>query len=57
MIRRPKEPPVTNEARIAQHRRLAESYRNAYLRQGVQDGQEYTDENGQDAWKFAPDAI
>lgn len=48
---------MTNEARIAQHRRLAESYRNAYLRQGVQDGQEYTDENGQEAWKFAPDAI
>ena len=48
---------MTNEARSAQHRRLAESYRNAYLRQGVKDGEEYTDENGQDAWKFAPDAI
>jgi hypothetical protein len=48
---------VNTEERIAQHRRMAESYRNAYLRQGVQDGDEYTDEHGQEAWKFAEGAI
>lgn len=36
---------------------MAESYSTAYLRQGVQDGEEYTDENGQEAWKFADDAV
>ncbi|MGW0040430.1 hypothetical protein [Rhodococcus sp. NPDC003348] len=45
------------EERIARHRAMAEGYGNAYLRQGVQDGEEYTDENGPGAWKFAPDAI
>ena len=48
---------MTPEERITQHRRLAESYRNAYLREGVKDGEEYTDENGHDAWKFADGAI
>lgn len=38
------------EERIAHHRRMAESYRNAYLRQGVQEGEHY------EAWKFADDA-
>jgi len=41
---------VKLEERIAHHRRMAESYRNAYLRQGVQEGEHY------EAWKFADDA-
>lgn len=45
------------EELINHHRQMAESYRNAYLRQGVQDGEEYTDENGQEAWKFSDDAV
>ena len=40
------------EQRIAHHRRMAEAYRDAYLRQGVQEGEAFVD-----AWKFAPDAI
>jgi hypothetical protein len=39
------------EERIAHHRRMAESYRNAYLRQGVQEGESY------EAWKFADDGV
>ena len=39
------------EERIAHHRRMAESYRNTYLRHGVQEGQSY------EAWKFATDAV
>jgi hypothetical protein len=42
---------MTLEERIAHHRRMAESYRNAYLRQGVQEGEEY------EAWKFAEDGV
>ena len=45
------------EERIAHHGQMAESYRNAYLRQGVQDGEEYTDDEGHEAWKFAPEAV
>ena len=48
---------MTPEDRIAQHRRMAEGYGNAYLRQGVQDGEKYADETDSSAWKFAPDAI
>jgi hypothetical protein len=40
------------EERIAHHGRMAEAYRDAYLRQGVQEG-----ENFETAWKFAPDAV
>ena len=39
------------EERIAHHRRMAESYRNTYLRHGVQEGESY------EAWKFADDAV
>jgi hypothetical protein len=39
------------EERIAHHRRMAEGYRNAYLHQGVQEGEEY------EAWRFADDAV
>jgi hypothetical protein len=42
---------MKTEDRIAHHRRMAESYRNAYLRKGVQEGEEY------EAWKFADDAV
>ncbi|WP_020107792.1 hypothetical protein [Nocardia sp. 348MFTsu5.1] len=45
------------EERIAHHRQMAESYRNAYLRQGVKDGEQYTDDEGHEAWKFAADAV
>jgi hypothetical protein len=37
--------------RVAHHRRMAESYRNAYLRKGVEEGETY------EAWKFADDAV
>lgn len=39
------------EERIALHGRMALAYRNAYLHQGVQEGEEYED------WTFAPDAV
>lgn len=39
------------EERIAHHRQMAEAYRNAYLRQGVQEGETY------EAWKFAEDGV
>jgi hypothetical protein len=39
------------EDRIAKHRRMAESYRNSYLRQGVKEGASYEE------WKFADDAV
>lgn len=39
------------EDRIALHHRMAEGYRNSYLRQGVQDGEKY------EAWKFSKDAV
>lgn len=39
------------EEKIAHHGRMAEAYRNAYLRQGVQDGESY------EAWKFADDGV
>lgn len=45
------------DERIAHHTRMAKAYGNAYLRQGVQEGEEYVDESGQDAWRFADDAI
>lgn len=38
------------EDRIAMNRSMAEGYRNAYLRQGVQTGEDYA------AWKFAENA-
>lgn len=38
------------EDRIARHRRMAEGYRDAYLRQGVQEGATYEE------WTFAQDA-
>lgn len=37
--------------RIEHHRRMAEAYRNSYLRQGVQDGETY------EAWAFADDGV
>lgn len=40
------------EQRIAHHVRMAEAYRDAYLRQGVQDGEAFAD-----AWKFAADGV
>ncbi|BCI54316.1 hypothetical protein NIIDNTM18_35940 [Mycolicibacterium litorale] len=40
------------EERIARHVRMAEAYRDAYLRQGVQDGEAFAD-----AWKFAEDGV
>ena len=40
------------EERIAHHVRMAEAYRDAYLRQGVQDGEAFAD-----AWKFAEDGV
>jgi hypothetical protein len=39
------------EERIAHHRRMALGYGEAYLHQGVQDGEEY------EAWQFAEDAV
>ncbi len=39
------------EERISHHRRMAEAYRNAYLHQGVQDGETY------EAWAFADDGV
>ncbi len=39
------------ENRIALHRRMAESYRDSYLRQGVKDGAT------QEEWRFADDAV
>jgi hypothetical protein len=42
----------TPEERIGLHRRMAEAYRNAYLRQGIQDGEAFVD-----TWKFAADAM
>jgi len=41
---------MDTEQRVFMHRRMAESYRNSYLRQGVQEGEKY------EAWKFAADA-
>ena len=43
---------MTLEERIAHHVRMAEAYRDAYLRQGVQDGEAFAD-----AWKFADDGV
>jgi len=40
------------EDRIAQHVRMAEAYRDAYLRQGVQDGEAFAD-----TWKFADEGV
>ncbi len=40
------------ERRIAHHRRMAEAYRDAYLHQGVKEGEAFVD-----AWKFAPDVV
>jgi hypothetical protein len=42
---------MTLDEKIAHHRRMAEAYRNAYLSQGVQDGETY------EAWKFAEDGV
>lgn len=42
---------MTTDERIAHHRRMAEAYRNAYLRQGVQSGETY------EAWTFAEDGV
>ncbi len=42
---------MNTEDRIAHHRQMAEAYRNAYLHQGVQDGETY------EAWKFADDGV
>ena len=42
---------MNTEERVVLHRRMAESYRNAYLRQGVKDGEKY------EAWKFAADGV
>src|SRR5690606_31670662 len=39
------------EERIAHHRRMALGYGEAYLHQGVQEGEEY------EAWRFAEDAV
>ncbi len=39
------------EQRVALHRQMAESYRNSYLSQGVQDGKKY------EAWKFSAEAV
>ena len=40
------------EERIAHHVRMAEAYRDAYLRQGVQGGEAFAD-----AWKFAENGV
>ncbi len=40
------------EDRIAVHTRMAKAYGDAYLRQGVQDGEAFVD-----VWKFADDAV
>ncbi|OBF00408.1 hypothetical protein [Mycobacterium sp. 852002-10029_SCH5224772] len=40
------------EERIAHHRRMADAYRDAYLHQGVQDGETFAA-----AWKFADDGV
>ncbi len=40
------------EERLALHRRMAEAYRNAYLRQGIQEGEAFID-----VWTFAADAM
>jgi hypothetical protein len=40
------------EDRIALHNRMAKAYGDAYLRQGVQDGEKFVD-----VWKFAEDAL
>jgi hypothetical protein len=43
---------LTLDERLALHRRMAEAYRNAYLRQGIQEGEAFVD-----VWKFAADAM
>lgn len=43
---------MTLEERIARHTRMAEAYRDAYLRQGVKDGEAFAD-----TWKFAEDGV
>lgn len=40
------------EERLAHHRRMAEAYRDAYLRQGIQDGEAFAD-----TWTFAEDGV
>jgi hypothetical protein len=40
------------EERLAHQRGMAEAYRDAYLHQGVQNGEAFAD-----AWKFADDAV
>ena len=44
--------PLKLEDRIALHTRMAKAYGDAYLRQGVQDGEAFVD-----VWKFADDAV
>lgn len=39
------------QERIEKHQRMAESYRDTYLRQAVQEGEKYEE------WKFADDAV
>nr|WP_090338828.1 hypothetical protein [Mycolicibacterium malmesburyense]CRL66832.1 hypothetical protein CPGR_00148 [Mycolicibacterium malmesburyense] len=43
---------MTSEERIVRHTRMAEAYRDAYLRQGVKDGEAFAD-----TWKFADDGV
>lgn len=43
---------MTLEERIAHHIRMAEAYRDAYLHQGVQDGEAFAE-----AWTFAGDGV
>jgi len=42
---------MNTEDRVAKHRRMAEAYRNAYLRKGVEQGESYEE------WKFADNAV
>ena len=42
---------MTLEERLEKHRRMAESYHQAYVKQSVQDGSTY------DEWQFADDAV
>jgi hypothetical protein len=50
---------VTPEEKIAHHRKMANGYANAYLRQGVQEGDVYTDASDDEAvaWQFAADGV
>lgn len=48
---------LTLEQRVALHRRMAESYGNAYIAKRVGEGATYLESGQQEAWKFADDVV